>query len=233
MHKKYLYVANWKAFLPYHQAIIWWKKHSLELKELSEYGNIIICPDFLTIPELQKTIAPIGLGAQNCSMKPAGSFTGEISAQSLKEVGVQYCIVGHNERRKLFEETPAIIEQKIKMLLQHNITPIICVSDEWEKELKTDDKIISLPGTYLIIAYEPISAIGTGNAASPEKVEKVLQNIHEHIKKQMPEVTIKLLYGGSVNASNSVILKNVSILDGFLMGRSSMNFQELKTIITE
>lgn len=267
MKKKFLYIANWKSYLPYQQAVQWCTQNATELTTLKNSADIIICPDFLALPEAQKILTSISVGAQNCSAYETGAYTGEVSAQSLKEAGIDYCIIGHSERRRIFGETAEIVAQKMGLLLHNGITPVVCLSDEWESELepvmeilsasyldttrssgpldmggeksslirplrvKLHSNFVSRSEAEFIIAYEPVSAIGTGNVPSNEKIEKTVTLIKEKFTKNTPDTKLTLLYGGSVNAKNSGELKQIPILDGFLIGKASTDFQELKNII--
>ena len=240
MRKKYFYIANWKAYLPYQEAVQWHIKHAVDLKVLAAQEMLIICPDFLALAEVKKNIAPVFVGAQNCSEHDVGAFTGEISVESLKEIGIRYCIVGHSERRRLFGETSEIVARKMALLLHHDIIPVVCVGNAWKEEISslldtfssTQSIVSNYPIGYCIfIAYEPISAIGTGNRASREEIEKTLKNIHEKFTKQVSWITVKMLYGGSVNGNNCAELKKIPLLDGFLIGKASTDFQELKNIV--
>ena len=231
MQNKFFYIANWKSYLSYQQAVYWCAHHAAELKEIADQGNVVICSDFLAISDIQKILpSTMALGAQNCSMHTLGAFTGEVSAQSLQEVGVRYCIIGHSERRKMFDETSEIIGQKMERLLEQGIVPIICVSDEYAIELKPIANLFKSK-TYVLIAYEPIAAIGTGNVASNQHIEKVFQSIKKICRQKGAELDIRLLYGGSVNGQNSAVLKKIELLDGFLIGKASMDFIEFKQII--
>ena len=237
MQKKYFYVANWKNYVSYHHAIMWCTHHAAELTTVAADAQIIICPDFLATAQVGKLIAPVALGAQNCSAHEMGAYTGEISAQSLKEAGVSYCIVGHSERRRL-GETTEVVARKVEILLQHGIMPIVCVSDAWESELplvlSADRKggvSKDSSGSNLIIAYEPISAIGTGKTPPTANIAATVNLIKKQISQTAPHVHITMLYGGSVSAKNSAELKQIAILDGFLIGKASTDFQELKNII--
>lgn len=269
MRKKYFYIANWKAYFPYQEAVQWCRKHAVDLKDLADKEMLIICPDFLTIAEIKESIAPVFIGAQNCSDQEVGAFTGEISVESLQDIGIGYCIIGHSERRRLFGETSEIIARKMILLLCRGIIPIVCLDDAWEDEISPildifsfmkasentrsgwlekhansfissnivgaisqSKSVLSHPSEYSIfIAYEPISAIGTGNVASREEIEQTLNNIHERLSKHALGIAIKMLYGGSVNGENCAELKKIPLLDGFLIGKASTDFQELQNIV--
>ena len=229
MQKKYFYVANWKSYLPYRQAIDWCTSNAPALKTLNNDGHVIVCPDFLAVAEIQKIVAPVVVGAQSCSVNALGAFTGEISAQSLKEAGAAYCIIGHSERRKLFGETSEVVAQKMALLFEQDITPIICISDEWEVELLPVLKKIEK--NHILIAYEPLSAIGTGTIPPIENIEKTVTSIKEKITTSAPNAQVKMLYGGSVNAQNSAELKQIPGIDGFLIGKASTIFEEFRNIV--
>ena len=269
MKKKHLYIANWKAYLSYQQAIAWCKKHADELKELSTQGQIIICPDFLALPEIKNIIKPVAVGAQNCSAQSSGPYTGEVTAQSLQEAGATYCIIGHSERRKLCHETPADVAQKMEQLFACGITPVVCVSDEGElaslldtfssatlaentrtgrikkntvptissgadmsvEAVAKSEGVVSRYESTIILAYEPVSAIGTGNVPPAKEIEKMLALFKEKISAAAPTANVSLLYGGSVNAKNAAELKKITNLDGFLIGKASTDFEELKKIV--
>jgi len=232
LDKKLLYIANWKSYFTYNQSIAWLKSHSDELSKLAQHNDIIMCPDFLTLTALHARNSDVKLGAQNCSAYQPGAYTGEISAQSLNELGVAYCIVGHSERRQLFHETLDESARKINMLLMYSITPIICVSDNYKVELSSIlPHLHPTKTTHLIIAYEPISAIGTGIIPQPERIETVLAEIKQEIIKFSPNLLFSLIYGGSVSFSVACEFKKIPLLDGFLIGKASTDFQELKKIV--
>lgn len=231
--KKFFYIANWKSYFTYHQSLAWLQDYDDELGVLTKENTIILCPDFLTLAELRSKNATITFGAQTCSSYGLGAYTGEISAQSLSELGIIYCIVGHSERRRLFYETLDESARKIGMLFRNAITPILCVSDDYKTELNHifSNMIIDFSAHQCIIAYEPISSIGTGFVPSSEKIATTLDLIKQEIIRFFPENSFLLVYGGSVSSLTIQELKTIKLLDGFLIGKASTDFQELKKIV--
>jgi len=244
----YLFVGNWKMNMHFEKAINFVKDNINELTALGNNKNksIILCPSFVALPGLidllQKT--NVGVGAQNCSQHNKGAYTGEVSAQSLAELGCQYCIVGHSEQRKYFTETNEMVAQKVVQLCEHNIQPIICIGEtkeEFESKqvyevltkqltpvLKALKTFKTLP---IIIAYEPVWSIGTGIIPEYSYLEQIFIWISEHIKKQLPDAKLQLLYGGSVNEHNITNLKQILYINGFLIGGASTDFQKLKKMV--
>lgn len=211
--------------------------------------QVVICPPAPFLSLLQKTIgeSTIKTGAQNSYTQASGAYTGEISATMLKEVGVSFGIVGHSERRSYFGETDKIVQQKAKILLAHDLQPIICVGESLEqrengeyentilKQLNAGLAEFTLEElTQCVIAYEPIWAIGTGKTASPEQANQM----HEVIRGKLTELTneevaktIPILYGGSVNAKNAQTLLGQPQIDGALVGGASLKPEDFITII--
>jgi triosephosphate isomerase len=187
------------------------------------------------------------VAAQNCSDKKNGAYTGEISAEMLQSIGIRYCIVGHSERREYFNETNQLLADKINICLEHNITPIFCCGEALTiREAGDQNQFV---GTQLqeslyhlsaeqlqqvVIAYEPIWAIGTGKTASNEQA----QEMHAHIRQQLSEKygsavadSISILYGGSVKASNAKEIFAQPDVDGGLVGGASLVAKDFVEII--
>lgn len=204
------------------------------LKNLVSCHQMVLCPSNIYLDKVN--LPHMSLGSQNVSSFDKGSYTGEVCASQLKSLGVKYTIVGHSERRKYQKEDNFMINQKIKELLTNSIIPILCVGEtEEEKESgKTLDKINNeleecLNGLSdkekVIIAYEPIWAIGTGNTLTKKEIEDILLKIKENYP------TNKLIYGGSVNEKNIEELKDSKVIDGFLLGGLSLKIEELKLFL--
>lgn len=211
--------------------------------------DVLICPPFTALASAAAHFAgtEISWGAQNVYPKDAGAYTGEISPRMLSELGCAYCIVGHSERRQYFGETDDFIHEKVKALFAHHVTPILCVGETAEERAagKTET-IISREVTAgiadleteeigkLVIAYEPIWAIGTGAAATAGDAEEVARLIRGVIEKQYgPTLAalVRVLYGGSVKSGNiSDFLKEKNI-DGALIGGASLDAAEFAAII--
>jgi triosephosphate isomerase len=186
----------------------------------------------------------IELGAQDVSRHAGGAYTGEVSAPMLREFGVRYAIVGHSERRQYHGEADALVAEKAKVALAHGITPIVCVGETLaEREAgQTEDvvkrqlaAVIHVNGhciSEIVVAYEPVWAIGTGKTASPEQA----QQVHSLLRKQLAAATpqadrVHLLYGGSMNAANAATLLAQPDIDGGLIGGASLKAGDFLQII--
>ncbi|HBL98158.1 TPA: hypothetical protein DDZ86_00775 [Candidatus Dependentiae bacterium] len=234
MSKKFLYVANWKSYISFSDAVLWCDRFGNQLETLVSKGDIVICPDFLSIESARKKLPhSVAIGAQDCSGYNKGAFTGGVSAVSLKEVGVRYCIVGHSERRQYWGESVKNTAEKARALCEMNITPIVCVGEGFKKELSSffDEAGPSVTSfKSLVVAYEPEGAIGTGVIPSEQSIDSVCKKIHAMLLAN-GRASTRVLYGGSVNSKIVANLKKVATLDGFLIGRASTDFQELEKIV--
>jgi triosephosphate isomerase len=186
--------------------------------------NFILALPYQLIPILKSLNANSKISAQDCSFfKDNGSYTGEISARMLKDCGAEYVIVGHSERRKFFNETSDIINKKIQNALEADLITIFCVNENFREQIKNELKGISNKEG-LIIAYEPVTAIGTG--VIPDLLE-----ISSKIA-QIKEIgNFKVLYGGSVNSNNVSQLLKIERIDGILVGGASLFIKEIENII--
>jgi len=209
-----------------------------ELEKLQSQHSLIICPTYLNIATCN--LKNIFLGSQNVSAEDEGAFTGEISASQLKSFGVKYTIVGHSERRTYQKETSFEINRKIKKLLEQEITPILCIGETLQERennqvadvLKKDLEEATYNLTKkekekIIIAYEPVWAIGTNNIPTKDQID----NTFKHIKKILP--MSKILYGGSVNENNVDTLKKSDLIDGYLLGGLSLKPKNLKLFLNK
>ena len=243
-----LYIANWKMNLSFNEAISFCKNHYNDLITLSQDVNkkIILCPSFVEITQICNIFkdSAIEIGAQNCSHKNAGAYTGQILAKSLHEAGCTYCIVGHSERRIHCFESNELIIQKTIQALKAQITPIVCIGETEKQYISRHTKDIlkkqlkgvieaagDFKGTYIHIAYEPVWAIGTGKTPTKEYIQDVFSFILEITKKYNKKEKIKLLYGGSVNDKNILRLKSIDGLEGFLIGSTSLDFKKFEKIV--
>lgn len=220
-------------------------KSNLDKKEFMEYQNelkkiessyqLVICPSQVYLNSID--LPTFDLGSQNVSSYHQGAYTGEIYAHQLKSLDVKYCLVGHSERRKYQRETNKDINEKIKRLLEEGITPILCIGETKEQKdsKKTKSVLLSelneclsgINNNDIIIAYEPIWAIGTGITPTKDEVEDVLKEIKKVYQKN------KLIYGGSLNQENIVEFKTSYLIDGYLLGGLSLKPQELKDFISK
>jgi len=211
--------------------------------------KVIVCPPFTSLETANTLLSgsKIGLGAQNMYFEESGAFTGEISPLMLKNVGCEYVILGHSERRTIFGETNQMINKKIKTAVKHGIKPIFCIGETLEqRENGTTFKVVEiqiregLEGlnetdlSNLIIAYEPVWAIGTGKNATPQQAQEVHKYIRELISKLYSPVFANQLiiqYGGSVKADNSKDLMSQPDIDGALVGGACLKADSFIKII--
>ncbi len=241
-----LIAANWKM----HKTVSETEEYIrafLRLVEHPESREILICPPFTSLYVAGKLLEGSGvkLGAQNCHYEEKGAFTGEVSIPMLKEVGCEYVIVGHSERRHLFCEDDELINRKLVACLEEGIRPILCVGEKLEdreagmtfKVIETQIKL-ALSGIEkytdsLDIAYEPVWAIGTGVPATPEDAVSVHRFIKELLKKLNPENEGKtrILYGGSVKPTNAGEFMKHSEVEGFLVGGASLEPETFAKIV--
>lgn len=182
------------------------------------------------------------LGAQDCGFETNGAFTGDVSAKMLKDVGCEYVIVGHSERRRNYFESDETIAKKLKQVVDQKLTPILCVGENSECRASNDhQKFIEqqlqncLDKNYafkkLLIAYEPIWAIGTNNIASCEQIAQAIKLIKDFVANNFPNVeNLVLLYGGSVNSKNSAEILQIENVDGLLVGGASLDANEFINI---
>lgn len=204
-------------------------------------NNFILCPSSIYLYEFSKH--NILLGSQNVSNYPSGATTGELSCEQLKSIGVKYSIVGHSERRELLKESIEDTNIKIKRLLDNEMTPILCVGEtkEEKEEGKTKDIISSeVIGALkeldkasiekIIIAYEPIWAIGTGLIPTNSDIEDITNYIKDIVKDSF-DASVSVLYGGSVSLKNIDELNKIDIVDGYLIGGASTKIDELIEIV--
>lgn len=217
--------------------------------QVPENVQWIVCPPSLYITfflKLQEGQPGVKLGAQNCAATASGAFTGEISAEMLASVEATHCIVGHSERRSLFGETDVVVKQKVDLLLENGVTPIFCCGENLEeREAGKHFNVVKSQVHHalghlsadafgkLILAYEPVWAIGTGKTATPEQA----QEIHAFIRSEVATVVgdrvaakIQILYGGSCNASNASSLFAQEDIDGGLIGGASLKADDFLAI---
>ena len=212
--------------------------------------DVIICPPYTSLSEAYSLIkdTKIKLGAQNMYFETTGAFTGEISAEMLKSVGCEYVILGHSERRTIFGESDQIINKKLKKALSAGLKPIFCVGELLEeREANITEKVIQrqvieglndISGeemAKIVIAYEPVWAIGTGKTASPEQAQDVHEFIRELIKAKYDQSVaenIVIQYGGSVKPDNAKDLLSRKDIDGALVGGACLKADSFIGIIT-
>ncbi len=248
--RKKLIAGNWKMNTGYKDS----EKLSKDImdkldKRIVSGTDVILCPGFVSLGIVQKTIKDSGikLGAQNVFYENDGAYTGEVSASMLRSVGCEYVIIGHSERRNYFHETNKIINKKIIKALEFDLRPIFCVGESLiEREDEIFESIIEdqLRGgladvkreqiTDIVIAYEPVWAIGTGLNATPKQAA----DMHGFIRKVISKLfdagaadELLILYGGSVNGKNAHEMLSARGVDGALVGGASLRAEEFTNII--
>ncbi len=222
--KKFIFACNFKM------NVVDVEKYMEAMKD-ENYDNVIICPNFCDIREYTKLNKSnkVFIGAQNVSEFEKGAHTGEVSAEMLAKIGVQFCIVGHSERKKYNTETLIQTNEKVKRLIENNITPIICVGEElYSDPTKQEEYAVryvlselneilkDIDINKVIIAYEPIWAIGSNNVASSQHIKTVLSAIKKYTNVEFT------LYGGSFGEKNYEEIAMIDVVDGALIGGASL-----------
>ncbi|MBI5399633.1 triose-phosphate isomerase [Candidatus Saganbacteria bacterium] len=242
--RKPIMAGNWKMFKTEIEAVDFCAKLKPLINDVSNI-TILICPSFPALPKVWDEIkdSKMALGAQNLHWEEEGAFTGEVSAAMLKCVGCSYVIIGHSERRQYFGETDVTVHKKLLAALKHNLSPIVCIGETLEQRDKNETfKVIEtqVKGAFhgidvkhwdnIVIAYEPVWAIGTGKTATPEQA----QEVHAFIRGLLPaEVAPKtrILYGGSVKPENVKELMAKPDIDGGLVGGAALKIESFEKLI--
>lgn len=238
MREKYI-IGNWKMNKTASEAVSLVNSLNVRLTG-EEKAKIVVCPPFTALSKVKEKLegATIELGAQNVHYMPSGAYTGEISVDMLKDLGVTHCIVGHSERRGYFGETDETVHKKLEVLLDSNITPVLCVGEslaqrqngEYKEFVEMQirhalDNLDTRKIEKCVIAYEPIWAIGTGVTATSAEAQDMCEFIRYVVKKMFGEDTasnISILYGGSVNLGNVKEIMDEEDIDGVLVGGASL-----------
>lgn len=244
---KTLIIANWKMYLNTHQA-------SVLLHKLAEKTPVhndvvtVLCPNIMTLQSLSLQVnhRQFKLGAQNCYWRDEGAYTGEVSATMLRGL-VDYVLVGHSERRHVFGEREQDIRHKVQAVIRNGMKPVLCVGEtareraDGETHHVLHDQLVSgllnvtsEEFSRIVIAYEPVWAIGTGQTATPDDLKDTVKTIRRQIKALYGEDASKnvtILYGGSVSSDNSSNFLNVRGVDGLLIGGASLKADEFASIV--
>ncbi len=245
--RKIIIAGNWKMNKSISEAEDLAKGITTQLGEVSEV-DIVLCPTFTSLKSVSDIITNtnIKLGAQNMHWEAEGAYTGEIAASMLRDLYCHYVILGHSERRTYFGETDEIVNKKVKAAIAGNLIPIVCVGESLEeRETNQTKEVINkqIKGsladlgdnlTKVIIAYEPIWAIGTGLTASPEQAQEVHAYIREVITDMADEKaaqTIRIQYGGSMKPANAEELLAQPDIDGGLIGGAALDANSFAEIV--
>jgi triosephosphate isomerase len=256
MSRKPIFAANWKMNKGASETEDFIKSFLSKTQGLNLHADIVIAPPFLSLPKLAdllhhsnpgKNAHSVQIAAQNCSQFDSGAYTGEISVLMLREFFVHYVIIGHSERRSIFSETDAMINAKIKKARQANLKPIFCIGETLaEREAGQLEFVLRTQVTEglkdvsekdlsdIIIAYEPVWAIGTGVTATSEQAQEAhafVRSLIADLYGSEPAAKIRIQYGGSVKPDNAAELMACPDIDGALIGGASLDPQSFLEII--
>lgn len=249
--RTYLMAGNWKMNKTVPEAVVLTQQLCNQYNRAWEGVDIVLCPPAIdlksayTVIDFDKT--DIALGAQNVHWEESGAFTGEISIPMIKEVGCEYCIVGHSERREMFAETDSTVNLKVKALIEAGIAPIVCVGESLAMrdsgcylDFITAQVRAAFAGLddvdmkKVVVAYEPIWAIGTGLTATPEQAQEVCGAIRALLVELFGDEVAqecRVLYGGSMNVGNVESLLAQPDIDGGLVGGASLKADSFRQLI--
>ncbi len=249
--RTYLMAGNWKMNNTIPEAVVLTQQLCNQYNRKWDNVDVVICPPAIdlksayTVLDFDKT--KIALGAQNVHWEESGAFTGEISIPMIKDAGCEYCIVGHSERREMFNETDTSVNRKVKALVEAGIAPIMCVGESLALrdsgeylEFITAQVRAGLAGLdeldmkQVVVAYEPIWAIGTGRTATPEQAEEVCAAIRSVLAQEFGEPVAeatRVLYGGSMNVGNVESLLAQPDIDGGLIGGASLKADSFRQLV--
>ena len=247
--RKNIVAGNWKMNKTLQEGIALAKELNETLANEKPNCDVIICTPFIHLASVTPLVdaAKIGVGAENCADKASGAYTGEVSAEMVASTGAKYVILGHSERRAYYHETPEILKTKVELALANGLTPIFCIGEVLEEreagkhfevvDAQIKGSLFDLSAedfAKIVLAYEPVWAIGTGKTATSDQAEE----IHAHIRatlaaKYGQEIAdnCTILYGGSCNASNAKELFAKPNVDGGLIGGASLAVDKFMPII--
>ena len=234
--KSKIYIANWKMNITSQEAQSFFCEFEM-LYQKKDKKKVVFCPSFTTLVSSMNCLSNLDnayFGAQNVNDKASGAHTGEISVGMLKEIGIEYCIVGHSERRIIYKESNQMVNAKIRLLSSSGVIPVLCVGETLESREKGESNQVILKQLSLclnqvtipkiIVAYEPIWAIGTGKNANIDDISSMNTTIKDQMNKLgYVDDQFYILYGGSVNIDNLSSIEKASFLNGFLIGGASLS----------
>jgi len=244
-----LVVGNWKMNGTQSECVQLTRQIVDHLRAHPAYAEVALAPPFTALSSVREALgnSSVKLAAQNCHWAASGAFTGEVSAPMLSEIGCQYVILGHSERRHVFHESDETIARKVEPVMANGMRAILCVGETLSerRDKKTNDVVTSqldsaLKGLAkgviekLAIAYEPVWAIGTGQNATPEQASEVHDWIRQYLRSGFGESkgdTVRILYGGSVNPGNAASLTGLAQVNGLLVGGASLKAESFLPIV--
>ena len=240
---KKLFIANWKMQLDYKESIILVKAYQKNLKKIK--NEVVVTPDFTVLSAASEILkkTSLKLGAQDCAFGLRGAYTGEVSVKSLKQLGVKYVLIGHSERRGYFKEDSGLLKFKVAAALENGLVPVLCIGEKLNDykakrthtilRRKLEEVLFGLEisnESAIVIAYEPVWAIGSGKTPTAKEIEAnhvFIKGVLAELIGQIPRV----LYGGSVSAKNSAELLEWPNIDGLLVGGASLKVDEFSKIV--
>jgi triosephosphate isomerase len=250
--RKPLIAGNWKMNLDHLQAVAFVQKLHWTLKDAghaTDTVEVAVFPPFTDIRTVQTLIdadkIAFALGAQDLSTKDSGAYTGEISGAFLKKLDVAYVIIGHSERREYHAETDAVVAEKVQAALRHTLVPVVCVGETLEQREESGPTAVSVAqlraaldgvpaDADVVVAYEPVWAIGTGQVASPEQAQEVCAALRAVVAEVLGDAAgerTRILYGGSVKSGNIASFMREPDVDGALVGGASLLADEFAAIV--
>ena len=247
--RKKIVAGNWKMNENLQEGIILAKEINTALEADKPNCGVVICTPFIHLASVAQVLnkSLVSLGAENCADKEKGAYTGEVSAAMVKSTGAEYVILGHSERRQYYNETPEILKEKVRLALDNGLKVIFCCGETLEEreaekqnaivKAELENSVFNLSSTdweNIILAYEPIWAIGTGKTATSDQAEEMLAYIRSIVaekygREAADDTTI--LYGGSCNSGNAAELFSKPDIDGGLIGGASLKTSDFKAII--
>ncbi len=245
--RKKIVAGNWKMNTTVQEGIKLAKEVEAFASRINNSAVVVICCPFTHLTEITKVTSKVAVGAENCASEISGAFTGEVSASMIVSTGAKFVIIGHSERRAYYHETDEILSKKVKLALLNNLTPIFCIGEvlterESNKHFEIvksqlKNELFDLPVedfSKIVIAYEPVWAIGTGKTATPAQA----QEMHAFIRKTISDNygrliadNTSILYGGSCNDKNAAELFSNPDVDGGLIGGASLKADSFSVIV--
>jgi triosephosphate isomerase (TIM) len=244
-----LIAGNWKMFKTVHETIVFTKELRSVLKDVTDV-EIVVAPPFIAVHAAAEALrnSNIAVAAQDLYWEREGAFTGEVSAQMIKDAGAEFVIIGHSERRRLFGDTDAMVNRKVAAALVAGLTPIVCVGETLEERERNEtlavldrqiknglDRVTGAQIADLVVAYEPVWAIGTGRNATAAQAEEAHQHIRQRLKQWFggdAAEACHVIYGGSVKPDNIAQLIAEPDVDGALVGGASLEIGSFASIVT-
>jgi len=245
--KRPIVAANWKMFKTPEESLSYVEEFTIKILDI-ERVDVILCVPFTSLFYISKFLkgSAVELGAQNMHWEDEGAYTGEISARMVKSSGAKWVVLGHSERRHIFGEMDKEIAKKVQSAVETNLSPLFCVGETiQEREMGKTEEVLTrqlksvfglkekIDLSQLVIAYEPVWAIGTGIHATPDQVNQAHNKIQDLVERSIPSSgnQVRVLYGGSVKPGNTRELISVDGVNGFLIGGASLNVDTFTQII--